>query len=55
MEATANANAERPAERRAHGKSRRDATPRDGHAAWTAPAGRADPLAIHLLTNLAQR
>jgi uncharacterized protein (DUF2252 family) len=46
MEATANANAERPAERRAHGKSRRDATPRDGHAAWTAPAGRADPLAI---------
>ncbi|MGH7058890.1 MAG: DUF2252 domain-containing protein [Stellaceae bacterium] len=46
MEATSNASAARPAERRAHGKSRRDAAPRDGHAAWAAPAGRADPLAI---------
>src|SRR6266851_2349434 len=36
----------KPAERRAHGKSLRDAAPRDAHAAWRGHAERADPIGI---------
>src|SRR5215467_7791324 len=36
----------KPGDRRAHGKRLRDAAPRDGHAAWRAPADRADPIGI---------
>src|SRR5215472_3873261 len=35
-----------PTERRAHGKRLRDTVPRDTHAAWRAPADRADPIGI---------
>jgi hypothetical protein len=35
-----------PAERRDVGKKLRDTVPRNAHAAWRAPAGRTDPLAI---------
>jgi uncharacterized protein (DUF2252 family) len=42
----ARASAATPAERRAHGKRRRDAVPRDAHTGWRAPADRADPIAI---------
>ena len=35
-----------PADRRAHGKSLRDATRRDAHAAWRAHTERADPIDI---------
>ena len=35
-----------PAERRAHGKSRRDAVARNEHAGWRAPPDRADPIGI---------
>jgi uncharacterized protein (DUF2252 family) len=35
-----------PADRRTHGKRRRDAVPRDAHAVWRAHAGRADPISI---------
>jgi len=34
------------ADRRAHGKTLRDAVPRDAHATWRAHKGRADPIAI---------
>src|SRR5271167_4223427 len=33
-----------PADRRVHGKRLRDTAPRDAHAAWQAPAERADPI-----------
>jgi uncharacterized protein (DUF2252 family) len=36
----------RPAERRAHGKRLRATARRDAHAAWRAPAERADPIGI---------
>jgi hypothetical protein len=36
----------KPAERKAHGKSRRDAVARDEHASWRARADRADPIEI---------
>jgi uncharacterized protein (DUF2252 family) len=35
-----------PAERKAAGKRLRDSVPRDAHAVWRAPAGRADPIGI---------
>ena len=35
-----------PTERRARGKGLRDTAPRDAHAAWRAPAERADPIGI---------
>jgi uncharacterized protein (DUF2252 family) len=35
-----------PADRKAHGKSRRDAVPRDAHTGWRAPANRPDPIGI---------
>src|SRR6516164_3480438 len=35
-----------PADRRAHGKRLRDTARRDAHAAWRAPADRADPIGI---------
>jgi uncharacterized protein (DUF2252 family) len=35
-----------PAHRRAGGKRLRDTAPRDGHAAWRAPAERTDPIGI---------
>jgi len=36
----------KPADRRVHGKRLRDTAPRDAHAAWQAPAERADPIGI---------
>jgi hypothetical protein len=36
----------KPADRRVHGKRLRDTAPRDAHAAWRAPAERADPIGI---------
>jgi hypothetical protein len=36
------------AERRAKGKSLRDACPREAHAVWKAPAGRPDPVSLVL-------
>jgi uncharacterized protein (DUF2252 family) len=36
----------KPADRRAHGKRLRDTARRDAHAAWRAPADRADPIEI---------
>jgi hypothetical protein len=35
-----------PADRKAHGKRRRDSVPRDAHTGWQAPADRADPIGI---------
>jgi hypothetical protein len=35
-----------PADRKAHGKRRRDSVPRDAHTGWQAPAERADPIGI---------
>jgi uncharacterized protein (DUF2252 family) len=36
----------KPAERKAHGKSRRDAVARNEHAGWRPPRDRADPIGI---------
>jgi uncharacterized protein (DUF2252 family) len=35
-----------PAQRKAHGRLRRDAAPRGAHSGWTAPSNRADPIGI---------
>ena len=45
-ESAARSSPMKPAERKAHGKRRRDAVPRDAHAGWRATADRADPIGI---------
>src|SRR5271166_2989175 len=45
-ESEARSSPTKPSDRRVHGKRLRDTAPRDAHAAWRAPAERADPIGI---------